>query len=1126
MTRDTLEQQGGAVPEQNLPEQEWGDSHWLKRSLAVMSCVLLVGALVFAFTRATALRIPEQRATLEKLIADRTGLVVRFDNVHFAWDLDGASAVFTRVELNDPKAGRIRVVAPELRVELDTWDFVRHSQFSFGHVKLRSPDIEIIRDAEAATPAATPGMAGGGPRPDVNGMQAGESALVRRYLSWAALMPTGRIEVEGARVHLRYRGERAARHTFTLSQAVVSRGNSNLNAYGTLLLAQDVGQSLFVSAKLEGLAAGGSASGDLRFIARRVFLQKLDLNGATGRGTVDARLVLRNDRVESGSWQASVRDLELEGAGPRFDHVSLNGRLTREAGDVLLDFTDLQLSRGARLERAPALNARVKLDAGGLQVVGSAARAERLPFMAAQLVAGALAPHVDHSLSGLPEDWAAIAGELRGARFTSAPRSWSFDAQVAGLELQRASDQSRISQVAARVHMNERELTLQFDHSSEVMLRYAVAEPRALTLSGQLARLPGTSGAWQFDEFAIASGAGSAVAQGQWNANARSAAPLTVELHAVDHEFLDTAWGMLTAGAARPRGLSDIGQGTITEGRLDLVAAPEGGVDWRRSAGQLALVDLATAGEDLPRLSNGRGALQFSRGATRLTLEGGALDDLSIRDARVDWPGKGAPRLRAALEGDLSSAVLRPMLESQGLERLRGNVLLDADARGERELGEPASWRVSARVKGASVPLGDKLPALEGLQGSLRYADGQLRALALEGEWLGGPVQVELRRAGARAPTFSFRGEAEIAPLLRLLGQQAAVEQVTGQFAWSGAAQPAAGGAWKISLASNLAGVESRLPSPFDKPRGRTAGVSAELAVARDGIREFSVDGGRALALDGQVRDGITQARFEIQGLAGQFRRAGTSGRDTQLDLDRLDLERGHEALAAVLLLLPASGELRIDARDSRYADRSFGPLRAAVTREQGQVSFTFDSPAVAMHQLSGRGQCAAEGRCRADFSANTTQLAALLRGAELPVEWPAAKLHASGTLEWPLDAPREVASTLTGGFDLRSESADGEHQMTARATLSGGEIRLSDVQGTGPEPDQVFRGEGRIGLVARDYDLTVDYERVALAATAVPLPARARLARAWNAMRGSASRRGWTDPPDARRVQWHGTWD
>ena len=97
---------------------------------------------------------------------------------------------------------------------------------------------------------------------------------------------------------------------------------------------------------------------------------------------------------------------------------------------------------------------------------------------------------------------------------------------------------------------------------------------------------------------------------------------------------------------------------------------------------------------------------------------------------------------------------------------------------------------------------------------------------------------------------------------------------------------------------------------------------------------------------------------------------------------------------------------------------------------------------------------------------------------------------------------------------------------MTADATLADGQIQLANVQGAGPGPDEVFRGSGRVGLLERDYDLTVDYEKLSLAATAVPTPARAGLARAWSVLRGSAARRGWTEAPESRRVQWHGYWD
>ncbi|HEX6395833.1 MAG TPA: hypothetical protein VFZ95_00280, partial [Steroidobacteraceae bacterium] len=257
----------------------------MKRTVAVAFCLALVVTLCVVFTRVIAARVPEQRATLEKLITDRTGLDVRFDNVRFAWDLDGTSAVFTRVELTDPKRGRVHVLAPELRVEFDTWDFLRHHQFSLGHVTLSSPDIEIIGDPEDTLVQTVTPRAARAPQP---GVGADEATVVNRYLGWAGLMPSGRIEVEGARVHLRRRGEAAARHSFTLSQAVVSRTGRSFSAYGTLLLAQDVGQSLFVSAKLDGLGTGARMSGDLRFIARRVLLDKLPVAGLNGRGTLDA----------------------------------------------------------------------------------------------------------------------------------------------------------------------------------------------------------------------------------------------------------------------------------------------------------------------------------------------------------------------------------------------------------------------------------------------------------------------------------------------------------------------------------------------------------------------------------------------------------------------------------------------------------------------------------------------------------------------------------------------------------------------------------------------------------------------------------------------------------------------
>jgi hypothetical protein len=1102
----------------------------VKRALAVTFCLGLLLTLGVVFTRVIAARVPEQRATLEKLITERTGLEVRFDNVRFAWDLDGTSAVFTRVELTDPKQGRVHVLAPELRVEFDTWDFLRHHQFSLGHVTLVSPDIEIVADPEQSLVDA---MTQRGAAIRTATRSDGESAMVHRYLGWTGLMPSGRIEVEGARVHLRHRDERAAHRSFTLSQAVVSRTGGSFSAYGTMLLSQDVGQSLFVSVKLEGLGAAAGMSGDLRLIARRVFLDKVldgsPLAGVDGRGTVDARLALRHGRIESGSWQANARELAMHDSATRFDHVTVNGRLMRNADEVLLDFTDLQLTRGARLERAPALTARLRLAPDSLRVARTTITAERIPFMAAEFLASLLAPRLAAATPDMPAGWAPTAGELHELRFDSGDRlrstdDWQLTARISAADLTRARDQAVLGQIGAQLRCDAHGLALTFDAAHAAQWRVAsMQEARPLRLGGRVILKPG--GAWQLDKMTASSGAATLSAHGDWQPGAKKPEPLRLAVARLDRALLADLWSLLEAESPPPEPLAQLAQGVVTEGSAELLPGPEGRVSWSRSRGGMVLAGLATSGEDMPRLTDAGGKLQFARGGAQLALDAGHVEDLAISAARVEWPRSGAPRLHARLEGRMESPLLRGILQSQGLEKLRGAVALETDARGERALRRPELWRVNARVSDATLPLADGLPPVEKLNGTIRYAQ-QLRGLALQGSWLGGDVQVESRRGASRnPPAFSLNGTADAASLLGLLGGTAAADRIDGQLAWNGTLQPGAeAGTWQIALGSNLTGVESSLPAPFEKSRARALPLSAELRVGPEGIRDFSVDG-RELEVRGQVRAGVTHARFAVQGMGGQWSLAADRGAKPRVRVDTLDLRRAPAVLAAAGATLPRDGELELSVGDLLYADRSFGVLQAALIRQDDGLDFSMDTSALAQHQLTARGRCGPQGHCRVEFTADTAQLAALLGDVELPAEWPLSGLRASGALEWPL-LTEDLPGSMTGTFELATHGTNPDHQLSARATLADGQVLLADVQGTGPEADQVFRGTGRIGLLARDYDLTLDYERVALAATAVPSPARERFARALNALRGSAARRGWTEAPETHRVQWHGTWD
>lgn len=1116
------------------PRGEAGGSHWVRRSALVVFCLLLVGTLGIAFTRVVAARVPEQRATLEKLITDRTGLAVRFENVHFAWGLDGTSAVFTRVELTDQKAGRVRVVAPELRVEFDTWDFLRHHQFSLGHVTLSSPDIEIIGEPDEVAAAASPTRKAG----PLSVPAHDELALIRRYTAWATLMPNGRIEVEGARVHLLSRGQTreshgAAYRSFTLSQAVVSRGSTSFSAYGTMLLAQDVGQSLFVSAKLDDLSTQRGVSGELRVIARRVFLDKL-LVGLRGRGSIDAKLQLVAGRLQSGSWQASARELTMDDDGPRFDHLTVNGKLTRDGADLLLDLSDLQLTRGARLERAPGLAARVTLDPGTTHIARTRVLAERLPFMGAELVSGLLAPQLSASLRASYSDWAPTAGELHDLEFDSgerrkSPDAWTFSARMNNVELTRAADNARLSQLAAHVRFDARELTLDFDpHVPAAMRIGRVEDPRSVLLGGRLTVAHATS-TLRLEELSLRSGASSIQASGAWDGSA-NARPLALEVANVDRALLADAWTLFDATTPEPALLARLAAARVVTGTLNLQPAREGesarGIDWARSRGKLELAALSTAGESAPRLLGGSGTLAFARGAAQLKLVEGHVEDLALTAARLDWPTKGDPRLVVSLNGSLSSPLFKQALAAQGLERLTGLVSIEAEARGARELEDSNAWRISARLTGGSVPLALDLPPLEKLAGTIRWSEGQLRALALEGTWLGGPVELDSRRAPRGQLSLAVNGTADAAPLLKLLGESSFTRGVSGQLAWSGTAlRTAAAAPWQLSLTSNLVGLQSDLPEPFDKPRARALPLSAELKLDAVGVREFEL-GGRDFSLRGQIDDGTTQARFEILGVAGEVRRGADPDATAEVALERLDTRRAPAILLAAAVLLPAKTGLSLNIADLRSAEHSLGALHGALTRSDAGLAFSFESSELALHRISARGTCAnADARCRAEFTAGTTQLASLLRGLTLPSEIPAEQLHASGELSWPLDSA-DLLTAMQGRFDVETEGRDAGHQLVANATLADGQIQLANVQGTGPSSDQVFRGEGRVGLVARDYDLTVDYERTTLAAAAVPTPARARLARMWNAVRGSAAKRGWAEPPESRRIQWHGYWD
>ena len=370
---------------------------------------------------------------------------------------------------------------------------------------------------------------------------------------------------------------------------MVSRGSDSFNAFGTLLLSQDIGQSLFVSAKLENVGAAGGVDGELRLIARRVFLDKLSslaLRGSSaareaaaqthGRGTVDASIKLRAGRIHEGHWQLSARELELPHER-HFDHFTVQGTLSRAQDDFLLEFTDLQLTRGARLERAPKLSVRLSLEPGTQRVARTTLSAERLPFMASEFLAGLLAP-LTSPVMLFPEGWTATAGELRAVRFDSGTDV--FSAQVSGGELTRSIDKARVGQLSARVEIDAGQSRFVFTAGNAAQLHLpGAAQPRDLLLAGVVSlRGNGQAPDLDFAALRVGSGDSALLADGAWSDDA-SRKPLTLAVTEVDRALIGDVWALLASGEIPQitSQLADVQQGRIVSGRLTLVPVVDSG---------------------------------------------------------------------------------------------------------------------------------------------------------------------------------------------------------------------------------------------------------------------------------------------------------------------------------------------------------------------------------------------------------------------------------------------------------------------------------------------------------------------------------------------------------------------
>lgn len=967
-------------------------ARWLRIGvLGAMSAVLLAGLVILAYQLALA-RVPQHRATLERLVRAQTGLDVRFDELTLRWGWYGPEAVFKRVELGEPGRSNVLLRAPQLTVGFDAWRSVRTGQLQPGRITLVAPRIDLTR------PSIT------GPREregDAQGLLDSwlRAPILRRWRG-------GRIDIESGTLSVPAPGNPAHIVSLLVRRASMRRTDDTLSASASLLLPERMGRVLTLSMQLERESAPSERyRGVVRVQGRR--LEAAGWREFLGAATSWARLLPRggsgeaNARLELRAGQVVRADGELRAEGVSFAALErpdaqqapiigaplylgplrASWKLERNAQEWRLRLRDLRFGPAAREMPAAAFDLtwnRTERSAQGTL--------DSLPAASLASVARWLAPHL--SLGGIE-----LGGTARDVAFrwdgqTPAGERLRVEATLDALTLTAPSRNFVLSGLGARVTGGETSLTVELEApAAQLTLAGAPESITGLELRSTL-ELARAGEGWVLTtdrlsvshesargELAGALRAAVPEAEPELAVRVRLAEADVAALRSMLGDFITATFGPAATGLAAgrienarfdlngpvralPFALGAAGfNGTLElrEGRLSPpepwseIVDIEGRLAWRGSSMQL----------DLDRARSGPFALEAVEARWRADEPGG-------------WgvTGQASARLEEALPWLTERTTLQEYVPHAGMLLADGEVLLDFDvaARPAPDDGsEPPrpQVRLALSLEGARLQPTPALPPIEAVRGALAFDDGRLQRSTLTARWLGGPATLRvIERVDAEVPvlTVAAQGTLDARQLAAVLGlgTEAAV---AGNTSWEGELRyrrdPVSGtGVWQARAESSLEGVASRLPAPF-----------AKEAAARSRLRIEASGEGESATLRVSLAD-----RFR-----GAFALFPAENREWRI-------ARGAAHFGSEAVEVPAEPVVRVAGRIERL---DLPAYLAAWRRLQSRADAPPISAALAAGELLVGKRGFADARLEAGPADEGFELRLSAEGLEGTVQWP-----------------------------------------------------------------------------------------------------------------------------------------
>lgn len=884
---------------------------WLLASVvgaAALAAILIAGFGVIVT------RVPEYRVQVQDWINERSGLIVEFRSLRARLRLYGPELIFDDAVVRTPDRTRILATATRGSVGFDLWRALREGRLTAGRFSLDSPQIGLVRTREGRIQLL--GQSALPERTDVRPFALEE-------------LPTGRFDVDDAIVT--FRDEITGRGPWSVSGVdfELTRSAEELRLRGHASLPQSLGRRLSFTAIAEGpleqyqtLVSTFSIEGEALDLAGWAdVLPDRWPAPETGGGSVRVRGALRGPSLTQLSARlhltnvaaaAPVWSIPLPEAAPPEPNSSLAAELDSAAEETPsalpqmvsyeriafeLDaqrigdewnatIADLELVRGGVDWRASEIGLKWARGADGrTRASGSADRIvlEAVwPLLAFLPESEALARVRALNARGVLEDVAAsferrmsespvyeARARLSGGAFDPVGKAPGFAGLGGDIEATHEGGRWRLAPQEVRF-----DLPRWFRQSLSAHLE-----------AGELT--------WQSsDEGWIVRGEGFRLR----NEDGRAVAQLALTIPREGSPVLDmSAHGeeLNVEAAAKYIPAGRLGAGAIewfdqafVDGRVttaDFVyRGPTRAFPFRNDEGEFRVLGhvadaVFSYQPGWTPATNVAAEVEFRNEGMHIRSSAAQVGDLKVHsaDARIRDLKDGVLVINAAADGDvgqglsfLKQSPLGPKLGEQ-FARLEGSGRMATKVRLYLPIKQLANRdiEVANQLTDATVALAGVDAPVRRLSGSLTVRNTLVASAALKGQWLGGPLSVDIRPDGRNASLLTAEGRATAERLEAVL-QTSASLHLQGAADWRMAARLQSGAPAVVGgaqLESDTSGLAVSLPAPLGKPENEPRALQITLDLEES-------NGALVRASFGDVR---SVARFARSRGEWRFDRAG-----------------------------------------------------------------------------------------------------------------------------------------------------------------------------------------------------------------------------------------------------------